>query len=136
MVEYQKDLNPNWSYGIAYENTYFLVSPIQSEGFSENINGSPSALTFNFYRKIRFIGDKWFWKTGLGVGVLYANATVNPALTASITTYVRLSPKLYLSLPFFILPNSDRIYLTQGLTSKSDYYTAFSWFPIGLSFKL
>lgn len=132
LLEYLEEINSKWQYGITNDYSYFLTAPNDGSGGAFNVN----YLTANLYTKIKLSGNSWFWRVGIGTGIMLANGSVKPVVSITATTNIRLSDRIYLELPFFIFLPSDRVYLSPPIDDNSSYYASFSFAPIGLKFKL
>lgn len=133
-VEYQEYFADNWLWGAAADFALF-TSPWVNYDEPQGPLSNPAYFTFNVYRKLPIIGDRWFYQAGLGAGAAMYNG-LKPVITASLTMYVRLSPRFYLELPFFIIPAINRYYGSFEIGGGNFYLNDHDLvvIPIGLKF--
>jgi len=137
--EYQKDINRNWQYGIAYErmqsmgDTWFLLH------HGEQLKSSQSILSVNAYYKLFPKSKRVHLSPGLGVGIIHMNwgetNKVRLAINASLTVNVRVSNRVYLQFsPAFVLGN--RAYFSPFKYAGFNYFFSYNVIPFGVKVRL
>ena len=134
---YERNISENWHWGIGADLNLISGLGAQYDEGTSPVDQYPSYLTVNLYRRINIIKDRWFWNLGVGAGTKIG-FYVRPVFTASAIMNVRLTPRLYLELPFSPFPAIGRYYLTPyyPVGNKTTYEENIVALTIGLKFKL